>query len=155
MDLTPLFGISVTLEQPSFLLLGLLSVVTIGSIDLAVFMVLLLRGSLVSSMKESSSGLWGLDALVSYHQQIIHDLWLLLGDLLDNLDVDDSIVEGIDDLDVFDVWNSVPSIIETFHIISETFIMLLLDGFRVLVIDGRSYVTQKLVINMAQSWSQL
>jgi hypothetical protein len=37
-------------------------------------------------------------------------------------------VKGIDDFDVLDIRDSVPSIAETFHIVSETFIMLLFDG---------------------------
>jgi hypothetical protein len=34
-------------------------------------------------------------------------------------------VEGIDDLDVLDVRDSVPSVAEIFHVVLETFIMLL------------------------------
>jgi hypothetical protein len=37
-------------------------------------------------------------------------------------------VEGIDDLDILDVRDSVPGIIEMFHVVLEAFIMLLLDG---------------------------
>jgi hypothetical protein len=39
-------------------------------------------------------------------------------------------MEDIDDLDVLDVWDSVPGIAEMFHIIWETFIMLLPDGLQ-------------------------
>jgi hypothetical protein len=38
-------------------------------------------------------------------------------------------MEGIDDLDVLDVGNSIHGIAEVFHIISEAFIMLLLGCF--------------------------
>jgi hypothetical protein len=49
---------------------------------------------------------------------------------LDSLDVADSIPEGIDDLDVLDVWDSVLGVVETFHIIPGVFIMLLLSGLQ-------------------------
>jgi hypothetical protein len=39
-------------------------------------------------------------------------------------------VEGIDDLNVLDVWDNVLSIAETFYIIPEALIMLLLDGLQ-------------------------
>jgi hypothetical protein len=37
-------------------------------------------------------------------------------------------VEGIDDLDVLDVQDIVLGVVEMFHIVSKTFIMLLPDG---------------------------
>jgi hypothetical protein len=40
----------------------------------------------------------------------------------------DSVAEGVDDLDVLDIRDSVPGITETFHIVSEALIMLLPDG---------------------------
>jgi hypothetical protein len=43
-------------------------------------------------------------------------------------DVTDPVTEGIDDLDVLYVWDSIPGIAEIFHVIPEAFIMLLLDG---------------------------
>jgi hypothetical protein len=52
---------------------------------------------------------------------------LLHGDLLNSLDVIDLVAEGIDNLDVLDVRDSIPSIAETFHVVSEAFIMLLLN----------------------------
>jgi hypothetical protein len=39
-------------------------------------------------------------------------------------------MEGIDDLDILDVRDSVPGIAETFQVIPETFIMLLPDGLQ-------------------------
>jgi hypothetical protein len=56
--------------------------------------------------------------------------WLLHGDLLNGLDVSDPVTESIDDLDVLNVGNSIPGIAKMFHIISEPFIMPLLDGFK-------------------------
>jgi hypothetical protein len=40
----------------------------------------------------------------------------------------DAIIEGINDLDVLDVWDVVSGIAETLDIIVETLIILLLDG---------------------------
>jgi hypothetical protein len=37
-------------------------------------------------------------------------------------------LEGIDDLDVLDIRDDVPRIVEMFHVVSEALIMLLLDG---------------------------
>jgi hypothetical protein len=37
-------------------------------------------------------------------------------------------VEGIDNLDVLDVWDDVPGIAEMFHVVSEALIMLMLDA---------------------------
>jgi hypothetical protein len=39
-------------------------------------------------------------------------------------------VESIDDLDVLDVRDNVPGIAEAFHVVPETFIMLLSDGLQ-------------------------
>jgi hypothetical protein len=55
-------------------------------------------------------------------------------------------MEGIDDLDVLDVWDSVPCIVEIFHIIPESLIMLLLDGLQGLG-HGRMLVCALEVIN--------
>jgi hypothetical protein len=76
------------------------------------------------------SGLVGLDALICYCQQISHGFCLLVGDLLYSHDVCDPIMEGIDDLNVFDVKNSIPGIAKTFQVISKAFIILLLDGLQ-------------------------
>jgi hypothetical protein len=75
----------------------------------------------------ASPGFGGLYAHVGDYEQIDHCLGLLHGDLLHSLDVD-PITEGIDDLDVLDVRDSVPGIIETFHVVPETLIILLSDG---------------------------
>jgi hypothetical protein len=56
--------------------------------------------------------------------------WLLHGYLLYSLDIADPVMEGVDDLDVLDVRDSVPGIAEIFHVVPEAFIMLLLDGIQ-------------------------
>jgi hypothetical protein len=39
-------------------------------------------------------------------------------------------MESIEDFNVLDVWDSIPGIAETFHIVLEAFIMLLLDDLQ-------------------------
>jgi hypothetical protein len=130
MDLTPLLVITGMTKWSSLLLIDmwLLSVPTIDGIDLPIFLVLLLRGPLVMCIMESGSGLRGLDALIHYYQQIDHDFWLLHGNLLDSLEISDPVTEGIDDLHVLDVRDSVSGILEMFHVTPEAFITLLLDS---------------------------
>jgi hypothetical protein len=55
---------------------------------------------------------------------------LLHGDLVQSLDVADSVMKSIDDLDVLYIWDDVPDIAETFHVVLENLIMLLLDGLQ-------------------------
>jgi hypothetical protein len=74
------------------------------------------------------SGLKGLNVDVSNCKQIGHRFRLFHGDLLHGIDVTDSITEGIDDFDVMDVRDSILGVAEMFHVVPETFIMLLLDG---------------------------
>jgi hypothetical protein len=65
---------------------------------------------------------------------------IFYGDLLNNLDIADPVMEDIDDLDVLDMWDSISGIVEIFHIILEALIMLLLMVLRVLAVDECSYV---------------
>jgi hypothetical protein len=74
------------------------------------------------------AGCSGQAANVYDYQHISHNFWLLHGDLLDTLNGTDPISEGIDGLNVLDAWDSVSSVAEMFHIISDALIMLLLDG---------------------------
>jgi hypothetical protein len=75
---------------------------------------------------KSSLGIGGLYAYVGGCEQISHRLRIFHGDLLHSLDVADPVAEDIDDLDVLDVRDSVPSVVEMFHIVP--------------AIDGCSYV---------------
>jgi hypothetical protein len=86
--------------------------------------------ALVMWVKEWDSGLWGLNTDVCDHQQTSHNFRLLHGDFLDSLDVTHPILEGIDDLNVLHIRDSVSSVSEIFHIILEALIMLLLDGLQ-------------------------
>jgi hypothetical protein len=53
---------------------------------------------------------------------------LLHGSLLHSLDVSDSVVKDVDDLDILDIWDSVPGIAEMIHVVPKALIMLLPDG---------------------------
>jgi hypothetical protein len=77
-----------------------------------------------------SPGFESLYAYIGDCEQISHRFGLLHGHLFHSLDIIDSIIKGIDDLDVLDVRDDVPDIREMLNIIMETFIMLLLDGFK-------------------------
>jgi hypothetical protein len=77
---------------------------------------------------EPNSGLTGLNAYIGNCKQINNYFGLLHGDLLNNFDIANPIMKSIDDLDVLDVRDSIPCVAEMFHVVSEAFIMLLLDG---------------------------
>jgi hypothetical protein len=73
--------------------------------------------------------------LLSIYRVVERSSLLLLyrflnGDLLNCFKIGDLVVEGIDDLNVLDVQDSIFGIAATFHIVLETFIMLLLDGLQ-------------------------
>jgi hypothetical protein len=51
-------------------------------------------------------------------------------DLLNSLHIANPITKGINDLDILYIRDSVPSIVEMFHVVMEVFIMLLLDGLQ-------------------------
>jgi hypothetical protein len=160
MDLAPLLYIIRATEMPLlFLIRGLLLMVSavsvvsviltissVGRVDFPVVM-LLLRGPLAMRLKKSSPSLESLNACVSDHEQISHHLGLLHGDLLHSLDVTNSVVEGVNDLDVLDVRDSVPGIAKMFHVVLKALIMLLSDGIQSL--NSR----WMLVRALAHSWS--
>ncbi len=102
---------------------------SISYVDFPVVL-LLLCGPLAMRLKKWSPYFRILNAGVSGREQISHRLGVLHGDLLHSLDVADSIVEGIDDLDVLDVWDSIPGIAEMFHVVPEALIMLLIDDLQ-------------------------
>jgi hypothetical protein len=47
-----------------------------------------------------------------------------------SLVIADPVTKDIDDLDILNVWDSVPGVVEMFHIILKTFLMLLSDGLQ-------------------------
>jgi hypothetical protein len=90
----------------------------------------LLRGPLAVGVKKSRSGLESLNTYVSNCKHIGHHFGLLHGDLLHSLDVTNSVTESIDDPDVVDVQDGIPGIAETFYVVLDALIMLLLDGLQ-------------------------
>jgi hypothetical protein len=75
-----------------------------------------------------SLGLESLYTYISDCEQINHHLWFLHGYLLHSLDIVDTITEGVDDLNVLDVRDSTPGIVEMIDVVAGTLILLLLDG---------------------------
>jgi hypothetical protein len=134
-NLTPPFCIIGTPERHFLLLIhGLLTslatvymISPISCVDFLIF--LLLQGSLATGLKESSSSLRSLYAYVCVCEQIGHSLGLLHGDLLHSLEITDHVAEGVDDLNVLDVRDSISSIAKMFHIVQKTLLLLLPDGF--------------------------
>jgi hypothetical protein len=101
----------------------------VNRVDIPVVL-LLLHGPLALRLKKSSPGFSCLNAYVSNCEQIGHHSRLLHGDLLHSLDVADSTTEGVDDLDVLDIWDGISGIAEIFHVVPEALIMLLFDGLQ-------------------------
>jgi hypothetical protein len=75
-----------------------------------------------------SPGFRSLYAYISDREQNSHHFGLLHGYLFHNFDTADAIIEDVNDLDVLDVRDAIFGIAETLDIITETLIMLLLDG---------------------------
>jgi hypothetical protein len=140
MDLTPLFCVVRATQRPLLLLIrGLLLAISMVYVVFAIssishvdfpIVLLLLCGPFAMRLKKSSPGFRSLNGYVSDCDQIGHHSGLFHCDLLHNLDIADSIVEGIDDLDVLDIRNDVPGIIEIFHVVPKALIMILLDGLQ-------------------------
>jgi hypothetical protein len=139
MDHTPLLGIIGTLERPLILLLrGVLTVISVissilavspvSSVDLSI--ILHPWGSLASWLQKSSPGFRSLYAHIGDCEQITHCLGIFHGGLWHSLDITDSVMKSIDDLDVLDIRASVSGIAEMFHVVLETFIVLLPDGLQ-------------------------
>jgi hypothetical protein len=130
MDLTPLLCVIRATERPILLLIrGLLVVVSVVStvstilvmssvsrVDFPVVL-LLLCGPLAMGLKKLSLCFQSLDACVRDYGQISYHLRLLYGDLLDSLDVADSVVEGVDDLDILSLQDSVSGVAEMFDVV--------------------------------------
>jgi hypothetical protein len=64
-------------------------------------------------------------------------------------------MKGIDDLDVLNVWDSVPGIAEIFYVILETFIMLLFDSLQNFSSRRTLVCALEVTDEHAHSWSQL
>jgi hypothetical protein len=103
-------------------------ITSVSCVDLPIF--LLLRGPLAVGLKESSPGLTSLYAYIYNCEQIGHNLGLHHGDLFHSLKIADPVAESVDDLDILDIQDCIPGIAKTFHVVSETLIMLLHDGLQ-------------------------
>jgi hypothetical protein len=105
----------------------ILAISPVNCVDFPVVL-LLLHGPLSMRLKKSSPCFRSFDACINDREQIGHRLGIFYGDLLHGLDVTDSVVKCVDDLDVLNIRDSVLNIVEMFHIVSEALIMLLPDG---------------------------
>jgi hypothetical protein len=135
MDLAPILYVIRVMERPLFFLIrGLITMITVVSVISPVscvdflIILLLLRGPLATRFKKSRLGLGSLYAYISNYEWISHRLGLLHDDLPHSLDIVEPVAQVIDNLNVLDVQDSVPGIAETFHVVPEALIMLLLDG---------------------------
>jgi hypothetical protein len=90
--------------------------------------ILLPCGALAPEFQKSRPGLGSLYTYGGDREQVGHHLWLLHGNLLHNLDVSNPVTESIDHLNILDVRDSVLGIAKAFHVVLETFIMLLPEG---------------------------
>jgi hypothetical protein len=122
---------------------AILAISSVSRVDFSIILPLLC-GALATRLKKSSPGFGSLNAYVNECEQIGHHSGLLRGDLLHSLDVADSVTEGINDLDVLNIRDSVPSVVETFHMVPEALIMLLLDVLQSL--SSRCTLVRALVV---------
>jgi hypothetical protein len=79
-------------------------------------------------LEKSSPGFKSFYAYIGNREQIGHRFGLLHRYLFHVFEIADAISEGVNNLDVLDVHDVVSGIAETLNIITETLIVLLLDG---------------------------
>jgi hypothetical protein len=89
---------------------------------------LFLDGPFATRLQKSNPGIGSLYAYIGNREQISNCFGFLHGYLFHSFNITDAIMEGVNDLDVLNVWNVISSIAETLDIITETLIMLLLYG---------------------------
>jgi hypothetical protein len=75
-----------------------------------------------------SPGFKSFYAYIGNREQIGHRFGLLHYYLFHGFEIADAISEGINNLDVLDIWDAVSGIAEMLDIIAKTLIVLLLDG---------------------------
>jgi hypothetical protein len=79
-------------------------------------------------LEKSSLGFKSFYAYIGNREQIDHRFGLLHRYLFHVFEIADAISEGVNNLDALDVRDVISGIAETFDIITETLIVLLLDG---------------------------
>jgi hypothetical protein len=95
---------------------AILAIFSISRVNFSIIL-LLLCGQLAMRLKKSSLRFGNLNPCVSDCEQIGHHLGFLYGNLLHSLDIAYFVVEGIDDLGVLDIRDSVPDVTEIFHVV--------------------------------------
>jgi hypothetical protein len=83
---------------------------------------------LATRLQKLSPGFGRLYAYIDDREQINHRFGLLHGYFFHSFNITDAIMEDVNDFDVLDVWDAISGIVETLDIITETLIMLLLNG---------------------------
>jgi hypothetical protein len=89
---------------------------SVSRVDFPVVLLLLCE-PLAMGLKKLSLCFQSLDACVRDYGQINYHLRLLYGYLLDSLDVANSVVEGVDDLDILSLQDSVSGVAEMFDVV--------------------------------------
>jgi hypothetical protein len=79
-------------------------------------------------LKKSSPSFGAFYAYIGNREQVGHRFELLHRYLFHAFEIADAISEGVNNLDVLDVWDVVSGIAEMLDIITETHVVLLLDG---------------------------
>jgi hypothetical protein len=137
MDLTPLLCVIGASERSPFLLIGVLfptiavsSAVLLISSFCGVHLPIVPSSfwPLASRLEKSSPGFGSFYAYIGNREQIGHRFGLLHRYLFHGFEIADIISECINNLDVLDVRDAISGIAEIFDIITETLIVLLLDG---------------------------
>jgi hypothetical protein len=138
MDFTPLLCVVGASEGSPFLLIWVLfSAVAISSTVLLISSfrgvdLLIIPSSwwpLASRLQKLSPGFESFYAYIGNCEQIDHRFGLLHYYFFHCFEIADTITEVVNNLDVLDVWDVASGIAEPLDIITETLIMLLLDGF--------------------------
>jgi hypothetical protein len=94
--------------------------------------------ALATRLQKFSPGFRSLYAYIGNREQISHRFGLLHGYLFLGFNIIDTITEGINNLDVLDVRDSISGIAEILDIIIETLSCFCLMVLRVSAVDGRS-----------------
>jgi hypothetical protein len=137
MDLAPLLCIVGASEGSPFLLIGVLF--STIAVSFAILLISSFHGvdlpiihsswwPLALRLQKLSPGFGSFYAYIGNGEQIGYRFRLLYRYLLHDFEIIDAISEGVNNFDVLDIRDAISGIVETLDIITETLIMLLLDG---------------------------